>query len=90
MGIPLSGRTEFCRGLRALVWTPKREQSVRREYARAPPPPGFFVSVADKGLRHSVSLLDATLMGWLVSVASKVLKGTVLVPIGPELVGAGM
>ena len=31
----------------------------------------FFVSVADKGVRFSVSLLEATLVGWRVSVAFK-------------------
>jgi hypothetical protein len=31
----------------------------------------FFVSVADKGVRFSVSSLDATLVRWCVSVASK-------------------
>ena len=37
---------------------------------REPLPP-FFVSVAFKGVRFCVSLLDATLMRRLVSVASK-------------------
>jgi hypothetical protein len=36
--------------------------------------PLFFVSVASKGLRIRVNPLDATLMGILVSVASKELE----------------
>jgi hypothetical protein len=35
------------------------------------PSPVFFVSVAAKGVRFSVSLLDATLARWFVSVAFK-------------------
>ena len=48
------------------------------------PNPPDFVSVADKGLSIFVSLLDATLMGWLASVASKELNGAGLVPTGPK------
>jgi len=35
------------------------------------PTPPFFVSVASKGVRFFVNPLDATLVGWLVSVASE-------------------
>ena len=35
------------------------------------PPPWFFVSVADKGVRGCVSGLESTLVGWYVSVDSK-------------------
>jgi hypothetical protein len=37
--------------------------------------PLFFVSVASKGLRFSASLLESTLMGIFVSVASKEVTG---------------
>jgi hypothetical protein len=40
-----------------------------------PPHPLFFVSVADKGFSVSVTLLDATLMSDLGSVADKRLTG---------------
>jgi hypothetical protein len=36
-----------------------------------PPPLGFFVSVASKAVRFSISLLDATLMGARASIAFK-------------------
>jgi hypothetical protein len=39
------------------------------------PTPVFFVSVASKGVRVSVSLLFATLAGWSISVAAKGLWG---------------
>jgi hypothetical protein len=39
------------------------------------PPPGFFVSVADKGLRYSVSSLESTLTDSFASVASKGVTG---------------
>jgi hypothetical protein len=42
------------------------------------PTPLFFVSVASKGVRFSVSPLDATLVRWLVSVAFKGLASVVL------------
>ena len=44
------------------------EQGVR-------PTPGFFVSVASKGVKFSVSLLFATVAGVFISVADKGLMG---------------
>ena len=42
---------------------------------RVHPSPRFFVSVASKGVRFSVSLLFATLARWSISVADKGLRG---------------
>jgi len=42
---------------------------------RSSPPLGFFVSVASKGFRFGVSLLDATLTRRFISVADKGVKG---------------
>jgi hypothetical protein len=41
---------------------------------KADPPPGFFVSVASKGLRVHVSGLESTLAGIPISVDSKGLR----------------
>jgi hypothetical protein len=43
----------------------------RYGYEQEASPPGFFVSVASKGVRYCVSLLDATLMRSIASVAYK-------------------
>src|SRR6266850_2097450 len=43
-----------------------------------PPPPMFFVSVDSRGFRFVVSCLESTLVGWLVSVAFKLVRaGTI-------------
>ena len=42
-----------------------------------PLPPGFFVSVADKGLRVSVSRLESTLVSDSITVDSKRLTGSI-------------
>ena len=47
------------------------------------PTPMFFVSVASKGVRFSVSLLDATLASRRVSVASNGVAGFVLRTFSP-------
>jgi hypothetical protein len=49
---------------------------IENAHVARPPTPGFFVSVDFKGLRVSGSLLESTLMGIFVSVASKEVTGT--------------
>jgi hypothetical protein len=48
-----------------------RERLFGNGVADETPTPVFFVSVASKGVRFFVSALDATLVGWFVSVAFK-------------------
>jgi hypothetical protein len=45
----------------------------------------FFVSVASKGFSFSANPLESTLMGILVSVADKRLRGTAGMKKGAEL-----
>jgi hypothetical protein len=48
-----------------------RKRLIGNGVAGETPTPAFFVSVASKGVRLLVSLLDATLVGWIVGVAFK-------------------
>jgi hypothetical protein len=49
----------------------REEMTGARSEMRGTAPPGFFVTVAFKGVRFCVSPLDATLVEWRGSVASK-------------------
>ena len=55
-----------------LIYSIKRE---KRIVGVGFPPPGFFVSVADKGLRCSVSFLESTLTGAFANIDSKWFMG---------------
>jgi len=48
----------------------------------ARPSPVFFVSVASKEFGFAVSGLESTLVGCLIGVDSKRLRGDILVPTG--------
>ena len=55
-----------------LIYSIKRE---KRIVGVGFPPPGFFVSVADKGLRFSVSFLESTLTNVFAGIDSKWFMG---------------
>src|SRR5712692_532986 len=55
----------------------------------ATPPPGFFVSVASKGLSVYVSGLESTLAGISISVASKGVRRGMIFHPSPDQVRTG-